>query len=208
MAARLKGSVRGAIDGDASMTKLIGALVIFVFFLLIVGAKNVFGGAKRSAQKAKVLANEGAESLADDPEFEEKNKHLGLFLQAQEMLLAVGGTSPSFVNEREKLRYLHFVLGAIDQLSRTINDEQRQELWSTTTSVARAALLFGVEDAIKHLDSYGRSGDPELHRAGERGWQAMRTYILNAVGKASEDDFTKSCMELFRVVRGKETQGT
>lgn len=189
------------------MTKLIGALVIFVFFLLIVGARRVFGGTKRAWQKAKALANEGTDSLADDPEFEEKNKHLGLFLQAQEMLLTMDETSLSFSNEGEKIRYLHFVLGAIDQLSRTIKDEQRQELWSTTTSLARAALLFGVDDAVKHLDSYGRSGDSELHKAGERGWQAMRTYILNVVGKASDDDFRKSCLELFLVVRGKETHG-
>lgn len=190
------------------MTKLIGALVIFVFVLLIVGAKTVFGGAKRSWQKAKALANEGDGGLADDPEFEEKNTHLGLFLQAQEMLLNMGGTKLSFRDEAEKLRYLHFVLGAVDQLSRTIKDEERRELWGMTTSLARIMLLFGVDDAMRHFESYSQTGDLELHKAGERGWQAMRTYILSAVGKASQEDFQKSCTELFWVVRGKETQGT
>lgn len=147
----------------------------------------------------------------DHSEFEEKNTHLGLFLQAQEMLLNMGGTKPSFRNEAEKLRYLHFVLGAVDQLSRTIKDEERSEFWGMTTSLARAALLFGVDgvdDAIRHLESYGQTGDPELHKAGERGWQAMRTYILRVVEKAPQEDFQKSCAELFRVVRGKETRGT
>ena len=112
--APLNFTLGGISHEDDSMTKLIGGLVIFVFVLLIVGAKTVFGGAKRSWQKAKALANEGDGGLADDPEFEEKNTHLGLFLQAQEMLLNMGGTKPSFRNEADKLRYLHFVLGAVD----------------------------------------------------------------------------------------------
>lgn len=141
---------------------------------------------------------------AKDPEFDEKHRHLDLFMQSQELLLLLGGSKPSFASEREKLRYMHFVFGAIDQLSRTIKNEERSELWSMTTSLARAALLFGVDDAMSHVEIYGRSGDSELHSAGERGWRAMHTYIRSAIGKASEEDFRMSCTELAAVVRGQE----
>lgn len=189
------------------MIKLIGALVVFVLCLLIIGAKTVLCGAKRTWQKAMTMADEKIDHSIDDPEFSEMYRHLNLFLRAQEFLLTMGEARLSFANEREKLRYFHFVLGAIDQLSRRIKDERRAELWGMTTYMARAAVLFGAQDAVRHLESYGRSGDDELHKAGERGWMAMRTYILSAVGKASEEDFQKSCTELIAVVRGWEPKG-
>jgi hypothetical protein len=203
----IRGLVRDVPETRDSMTKLAGALVVLVLFLMIIGARTVFGSAKRSWQKANMLADRKAEGGANDPEFDEKHEHLDLFLHTQELLLSIGSNTPTFVNEREKLRYLHFVFGAIDQLSRTIEDEERAELWAMTTSMARAVLLFGLDDAMEHLKSYGRTGDAELHEAGGRGWQAMHTYILNSVGKASRDGFQKSCAELFTVVRGKEPQG-
>lgn len=150
------------------------------------------------------MAEEKDKNLADDPEFEEKHRHLELFLHAQELLLVRGRQKPAFANDREKLRYLHFVLGAIDQLSRTVKDEERSELWAMTTSMARAVLLFPAEEAMRYVYSYGQTGDLELRTAGEKGWKAMHTYILNAVGKASKDDFRKSCTELFYVVHGTE----
>lgn len=186
------------------MTKLIGALIIFVVVLMILGARRSFGGATALWKKAKALADEKDKEITEDTEFDEKHRHFRLFLDAQELMLAMGGKKPSFANEREKLRYLHFVLGAIDQLSRTIKDEERSGLWSWTASTAQAILLFPALEATKHYVSYGRTGDPELHRAGERGWNAMRMYILSAVGKASESDFQKSCTELFYVVRGAD----
>ena len=150
------------------------------------------------------LADKRDNGAAEDPEFDEKHRHLRLFLDAQKLILTAGGMAPSFSSEREKLRYFHFVLGAVDQLSRTIKDEERSELWSYTASIAQAILLFPALEGTKHYMSYGQTGDPELHKAGERGWNAMRTYILNAIGKASENDFRKSCTELFYVVRGIE----
>jgi len=149
------------------------------------------------------LANKKDNDIAEDPEFDEKHRHLRLFLDAQELVLTTGGMAPLFKSEKEKLRYLHFVFGAIDQLSRTIKDEGRSELWFWIASIVQELSLFPFLGG-KHYESYGQTGDLELHKAGERGWNAMRTYILSAVGKASKSEFRKSCTELFYVVRGTE----
>lgn len=120
------------------MIKLVGALIIFLLVLVIIGGRRVFGGAKGLWKKAKAMADEKESSLAEDPELDEKYRHLNLFLRAQELLLTMGGTKKlSLTNEKEKLRYLHFVLGAIDQLSRTIRDQERRELWITNIDSSR-----------------------------------------------------------------------
>jgi len=116
------------------MTKLIGALIIFVVVLMILGARRCFGGATALWKKAKALVDEKDKEITEDNEFDEKHRHFRLFLDAQELMLAMAVKKPSFANEREKLRYLHFVLGAIDQLSRTIKDEERSGSWSWTAS--------------------------------------------------------------------------
>jgi len=152
-------------------------------------------------------AGEQAKGSDDDPEFNEKHRHLELFLEIQEPLLTSCQGGLLFTDEMQRFRYFHFVLGAIDQLSRTIKDKGRSELWAMGTSIGRELALFSEGDAekytgTKYIDSYGRTDYPELYSAGKRGWYAMRTYILYAVGKVTKGEFLKSCTELSYVVRG------
>lgn len=136
----------------------------------------------------------------NDPEFEEKNRHMNLFLQAQELPVSMGKREPSFENKREKLKYVHFMAGAADQLSRTIKEEERAQAWWMTPSMLHASFQLGMDEAMDELTRYGRTDDAELKDAGKRGYFAMQTYMLSAVGKRSPDEFSKSCTELFAVV--------
>jgi len=175
----------------------------------------------------RLFGKNGDKATQWDSEFEQKDNHLNLFLQAQEILITMGQGEPKFNDKREKLRYLHFMFGAIDQLSRTIKDDKRAELWWTITSTARASLILGVNDAFSekkrngHTDDaeaslqrgvddafsewerYGNTDDTELMDAGKRGYFAMQTYILNAIGKCTPEEFRQSCTELFSVVYAK-----
>ena len=140
----------------------------------------------------------------NDPEFDRKYLLLESFLTVQEMLLRGGESKVSFADEKEKTRYIHFVFGAIDQLSRTIKDEKRSELWGMTTSIGRATVLFGIDEALDHVESFGRTGDDSIEAATKSGWTAMRNFILALNGKVSKEDDLKNSLSLFKVVREQE----
>lgn len=173
--------------------------------LLTVIIKKVFSFFGRRQNSAKSSSGIGVENANDDPEFNEKYYFLDLFMRVQKVLF-FGSDQPNFLHsEKEKLRYLHFVIGAIDQLGQTIKDEALSEQWWTVAPMGYAVGLWGVDDALKNLESYGRSGDPELDNAGMRGAQAMRTCILNSIGEVPIHEYKISCMELWAVVRGVDS---
>jgi hypothetical protein len=136
-----------------------------------------------------------------DPEFDKKNLILQRFLMIQELPLGEGKPQALFTDEQEKARYIHFVFGAIDLLSRTIKDEKRSELWAMTTSMGRAAILFGIDEALNHVESFGRTDNKSLEAASKSGWDAMRIFLLGLNDKASKEDTLKNALSLFKAVR-------
>ena len=136
-----------------------------------------------------------------DPEFDRKNLILKNFLMTQELLLGEGKPHASFANEQEKTRYIHFVFGAIDLLSRTIKDENRSYLWGMATSQGRAAVLFGIDEALDQVESYGHTDDTSLEAASKSGRVAMHNFILGLNGKIPQEDLTKNSLSLFKIVR-------
>jgi hypothetical protein len=137
----------------------------------------------------------------NDPEFDKKNLILQRFLMIQELPLGEGKPQALFTDEQEKARYIHFVFGAIDLLSRTIKDEKRSELWAMTTSMGRAAVLFGIDEALNHVESFGRTDNKSLEAASKSGWDAMRIFLLGLNDKASKEDTLKNALSLFKAVR-------
>jgi len=137
-----------------------------------------------------------------DPEFEKKNLNLRMFIDLQEMYLIGAMDVIHFSSEREKLRYFHFVMGAIDMLANTIKGETRSYTWAWAAGVAYGSKLFDFEMIDTYLESYGVSSVPELQQAGERGQASMRTFILVSSGKLSKDNYDKYSTELSDVVRG------
>ena len=138
-------------------------------------------------------------SFIDQKEFDEKNHFLDLFKTSQTMLMPVD----SLNDDREKLLYLHFMMGAIDKLSRAISDEKQSELWFYLASGAESVILFGPKVDTQVLEAYGRSRDNNLQKAGETGWKAMHMSLLASLNELSSDDFTKSSLALGKLIRSK-----
>jgi hypothetical protein len=126
---------------------------------------------------------------------------LSLFLEVQQLILCKGGNYIKFKDVSQKQRYLHFIFGAIDELSSTVKDKEKQQMWAEITMLAHAKLLYGIDEAILACESYGRTGNEELHSAGEKGYFAMNNFLLAAIGKISKEDFVRnSTMEMYDVV--------
>lgn len=154
----------------------------------------VTGGVKNMLDQSNQKVNES------DEEYAEKNYHLSLFLQTQQLLMRTDGNKVIFNNDDQRSRYINFVFGAIDQLSRTIKGEERREIWAETAMLAHATLTYPVDDALSACKVYGQTGNSELHTAGERGFYAMNTYILASAGRASKEEFSRSSTEMHDVV--------
>jgi len=137
---------------------------------------------------------------ATDKEFDEKNHHFESFKLAQQLLVSGGKDSIDFKDEKAKLKYLHFMVGAIDQLSRTINDSERSEQWFYLQSLAVGANLYSPNDLEQHISSYGNPNS-DLYEIGQKGWEAMNIYILSSVGEKSSEEFTISSLALSKILR-------
>ena len=137
-------------------------------------------------------------SNGGDKEFNEKNYHMKNFRMTQELLVSGGMDTIPFSNEKAKMKYLHFMVGAIDQLSRTISDDKRSEEWFYLQSLAIGVGIFQPEVMEKHISSYGRP-DGEFYDIGQKGWEAMRIYIMSSTGEVSEEEFQKSCNAFSRI---------
>jgi len=164
-------------------------------FKILTGiASYVVGGAKNVLEQSNQKFNE------NDEEYAEKNYHLSLFLQTQRQMMPTEGNKFIFKNDDQRRRYINFIFGAIDQLSRTIKGEERRQIWAETSMLAHATLTYPVDDALSACQVYGQTGNSELHTAGERGFNAMNTYILASVGRASKEEFSRSSTEMYDVV--------
>jgi uncharacterized membrane protein len=135
-----------------------------------------------------------------DKEFDEKNHHFENFKLAQQLLVSGRQNDIYFKNEKAKLKYLHFMMGAIDQLSRTISDPKRSELWFHLQSLAVGANLYSPDELERHLSNYGNPNS-DMYEIGQKGWEAMNTYILSAVGKKSSEEFQISSLALSKILR-------
>lgn len=183
---------RGDANGQATHRHC-GVRVIIV----IAGIKSIARAANRTWETAKAVASEQTE----DTEFKQKTYFLDHFLEAQELLLRGHDGRLQLDSPREKLKYVHFVWGAVDMLSKSIKDEKRAEEWCYMTMVVRAGMVMGMDDAIQELDRYGKPIDTELMNAGKRGYFAMHKIVLKAIGKCSDEDFRHACTELLAVLR-------
>lgn len=179
------------------MVKLLIVIVAFVAIIVIAGIKSIAQAANRSWEKAKIVTSEQTE----DTEFEQKTNFLDHFLDAQQLLLRGLDGRLQLDSPREKLKYVHFVWGAADMLSKSIKDEKRAEEWCYMTMIVRASMVMGMDDAINELDRYGKPADTELMDAGKRGYFAMHKFILKAIGKCSDQDFRHACTELLAILR-------
>lgn len=96
------------------MIRIIIAIITGIIRFLVGGTKNVLD---QSNQK-------GNES---DDEYAEKNYHLSLFLQTQRLMMQNVDNKVFFKNDGQRNRYINFIFGAIDQLSRTIKGDERRK---------------------------------------------------------------------------------
>jgi hypothetical protein len=140
-------------------------------------------------------------SLGTDAELAEKDYVLELFLIAQKALIGGAGIPGGLRTDLERSKYLHFVVGAIDQLSHTIKDKSNADLWWTTNALGHAVGVFGAA-AEQWLEKYGDPDNVTLFQSSSRGAEAMRTFIMVSTDAVSEQDYKSSCLEMFKVVRG------
>lgn len=134
------------------------------------------------------------------PDMARASNFLRVFKQAQNLLLSSSIKNNGML-EKEKIVYLHFMLGACARTALTIENKDDAEVWWLGTSIAEAAIFYSPDDAWLRLERYGCSGDPQLQKAGERGWNAMDVAILSVSdGRISDAEYRISCLELFKVV--------
>ncbi len=159
-----------------------------ILYFLILSIQRVFR--KKGINSTKVT----------DEEFDEKYHHFENFKLAQQLLVSGGKENIDFKDEKAKLKYLHFMVGAIDQLSRTINDSERSEQWFYLQSLAVGANLYLPSELEQHISSYGNPNS-DLYEIGQKGWEAMNTYILSSVGEKSNEEFKISSLTLSKILR-------
>jgi len=202
--------------------KLFAAIIIILFFLLIVGTRTVFRVLKEYWLKAKLLADEHMDvPNILNVEFEHRNHHLELFLQYQKhhqiYLPAYTTKDSEYTKLGEKygvsarsmqicgFKHLCFIVGAISRLSLMQSQDSaggiRAEKWKVA-ALTWATHLFNFDNDTTEYFLNRLRYDEELTQATDRGWQAMHIYILFLDGQISEEDFEKSCGELYDVVYG------
>jgi hypothetical protein len=140
-----------------------------------------------------------------DAEFGLFNAHFQKFLDLQHLLLTHGDLRVEFENDQEKMRYLYFITGAADRLSRSIEKTDCAQMWWASTSLAQGTVLLGDrETAFEELKRYGNETNKPLFDAGQMGWEAMSLYVKGVVPEATTEDkerFSWSGAMLTKVVR-------
>lgn len=138
-------------------------------------------------------------------EYAFQSNHLQVFLDLQHVMLTMGDSQVTFQEEGEKWRYLSFILGAADRLSRTIEDDDKAHIWFAGVGLPQGYELFkNKTKAIDALEAYGDPSNPQRFNAGKTGWEAMGIYMEN-FGKESEENkkaLEHSSLMLAQVVRG------
>lgn len=140
-----------------------------------------------------------------DSEFSFFNAHFQRFLDLQHLLLTHGEKKVQFFHEQEMLRYLYFIIGAADRLSRGIDSDRAQVWWGAIGLAQGTVLLKDKATAFEELKRYGDESNIELYDAGKAGWEAMGHYVKGAVPDASPEAteaFTYSGAMMTKVVRG------
>ena len=140
-----------------------------------------------------------------DPEFELFNGHLQRFLDFQHLALTMGKEKVEFYDGREGMRYLYFIMGAADRLSRGIEKSDRAQVWWGSVCIAQGSMLLGKLRAFEELKRYGDPSNAELYSAGQSGWEAMGGYFkFLSSKKAVEDEKDLRVIGLLmtKVVRG------
>jgi len=140
-----------------------------------------------------------------ESEYALQSSHLQHFLDMQHIMLTMGSPQVEFRSEEEKWRYLSFILGAADRLSRTIDDDDKAHIWFAGLGIPQAYALFkNQEKAIDAVLTYGDQSKPMHFNAGKSGWDAMGIY-MEKLAKESEEDkkaLEHSSLMLTKVVRG------
>lgn len=138
-------------------------------------------------------------------EYAFQSSHLQVFLDLQHVMLTMGSPQVEFQNDGEKCRYLSFILGAADRLSRTIDDDMKAHIWFSAVGLPQGYELFKDKTkAIDAMEEYGDPSNPQRFNAGKTGWEAMGIY-MEKFGKESEEDkraLEHSSLLLAQVVRG------
>lgn len=157
--------------------------VLFVIFLFN-------SNKKKNVQNNKIL---------DDSEFDNINFHFKNFREVQELAVKFSKNKIHFRDERSKMKYFHFMMGAIDYLSRLIQNEHRAEIWFITAPIMmQNGEAFVLDSNL--IKSYGQS-DEELYKAGQLGWEAMDSYLKLVAGKITQDEFVKPSLSLSKLLR-------
>ncbi|WP_267220898.1 hypothetical protein [Dyella silvae] len=142
----------------------------------------------------------------NDSEFAFFNGHFQNFLNLQHLMLTTGKDVVEFDDDQQKLRYLYFILGAADRLSRGMQDQHKAHVWWGGVGIAQGTVLFNDhKKAFAELKRYGDASNAELYNAGQKGWEALGIYYqAMSKDKTPEDDrqFQHSGLLLTKVVRG------
>ena len=135
---------------------------------------------------------------------DETNSYFNRFLTGQELFVKPTLGAPEQLSPARKLRYLHFVFGAADRLSREIPDCEAQEVWHFSCCYVHARAMQGDARAMEVVETYGQSGDHALDNAAELGWHTMSAHLAYGRGNISRDDYSRSCTALFAAISGNE----
>lgn len=135
---------------------------------------------------------------------DETNSHFNQFLTGQELFAKTILGAPEQLTPNRQLRYLHFVFGAADRLSREIPDCEAQEVWHFSCCYAHARAMQGDARAMEVVETYGQSGDHALDNAAELGWHTMSADLAYGRSNLSRDDYSRSCTALFAAISGNE----
>lgn len=138
---------------------------------------------------------------ADQEVFEYLANSLASFKVCQELFFTHGGaTKITFADGKQKLRYLYFMLGAVDKLSNIIGNKPIRNTWAMGTMLSEASLLYAHADAMLHLENYGCNQDNEFSLSGRKGWGAMCTFLVAGDEGQDKEEFIQSTLEMYAVV--------
>lgn len=99
------------------------------------------------------------------------------FLELQSIALKASGQKANPNDNLFKVRYLHFLMGAIDNLSDIFKDEKIASDFFHSCSCEIASNLFDKNLVAQVVGAYGRFPESPGYLAGKVGWMTMQTYL-------------------------------
>lgn len=159
------------------------------------------GADKPSSIKDKQIKEKDYD-LENDEELKEKEHHLIKIREWQEHIFSLSFDSPypdGFLrNNTEKIRYIYFMYGVIDALSKTVKCEEKGKTWYYLQSLAITAIVYPNEPQRSKEIFFNFGADSEHYSFGELGWNAAFTY-MNAKD-VSESEFTDKSLSLMDLI--------